>query len=278
MTPLDGTLVEVEGIVVGDFQDGSDKDLNGFFLQEETADEDSDPDTSEGIFVFDNNASPSVDVSLFQKVKVVGTVSEFFDKTQIVADTVEITDSGDFSADITVATVTLGSSLGTQQDSDADPDEFVPALEPYESMLVSFDQKLFVTEMFNLDRFNEIRVSEGDPRPYQFTQMNPPDDAGYLAHLQDVASRTVVYDDGRTTQNPPVDLFGSLFTTANFVRMGDSVTGMTGGKLLLCPACMIGLNSLPFGTNPQYWTTTLGPFVYTLSIAQTLLSRYVDIF
>ena len=77
-SPLVGSLVVVEGIVVGDFQDGfgANGDLNGFFVQEEDADADADPLTSEGIFVFDGG-SPSVDVQNGDVVRVEGTVSEF---------------------------------------------------------------------------------------------------------------------------------------------------------------------------------------------------------
>jgi len=41
-SPLEGSIVVVEGIVVGDFQDdfGAHGDLNGFFVQEEDADAD----------------------------------------------------------------------------------------------------------------------------------------------------------------------------------------------------------------------------------------------
>ena len=42
----------VEGVVVGDFQAQGSGELRGFFLQEEDADADADPQTSEGIFVF----------------------------------------------------------------------------------------------------------------------------------------------------------------------------------------------------------------------------------
>jgi predicted extracellular nuclease len=42
--------------ITGDFQDGDldeKRNLNGFFLQEEDSDADGNPDTSEGIFVYD---------------------------------------------------------------------------------------------------------------------------------------------------------------------------------------------------------------------------------
>ena len=49
-TPLNGSAVTIEGVVVGDYQGAGQ--FGGFYVQEETADADADPQTSEGIFVF----------------------------------------------------------------------------------------------------------------------------------------------------------------------------------------------------------------------------------
>src|SRR5205085_7555822 len=57
-TPIPGATVTVEGVVTGNFQ-ASDR-LRGFFVQEEDADVDADPNTSEGIFVFCNACSTPV--------------------------------------------------------------------------------------------------------------------------------------------------------------------------------------------------------------------------
>ena len=46
----DGAVVTIEGVVVGDYQGPGE--FNGYYLQEEAADVDADPLTSEGIFVF----------------------------------------------------------------------------------------------------------------------------------------------------------------------------------------------------------------------------------
>ena len=73
-------------MVTGDFQPiPNDNRLSGFFLQEEDADVDADPNTSEGIFVF-CSACPT-NVAEGQIVQVTGTVSEFFGSTQITATT-----------------------------------------------------------------------------------------------------------------------------------------------------------------------------------------------
>lgn len=49
-TPIPGSTVAVEGVVIGDYQ--ATTQLSGFFLEEEDADHDADPATSEGVFVF----------------------------------------------------------------------------------------------------------------------------------------------------------------------------------------------------------------------------------
>ena len=67
-----GQTVEVEGIVVGDFQ--ASTQLRGFYLQEPDATWDSDPTTSEGIFIFDNLIG--ADVSIGDRVRVRGLVTE----------------------------------------------------------------------------------------------------------------------------------------------------------------------------------------------------------
>ena len=72
-SPVAGTVVTVQGVVVGDHQ-GSGA-LQGFFVQEEDADADADPATSEGLFVF--QGSSGADVAAGDVVRVTGTVTEF---------------------------------------------------------------------------------------------------------------------------------------------------------------------------------------------------------
>jgi uncharacterized protein len=67
-----GSTVTVAGIVTGIKQGGS----GGFFVQEEVADYDSNPNTSEGIFVFTAGAVPA-GVVIGNRVAVTGTVAEF---------------------------------------------------------------------------------------------------------------------------------------------------------------------------------------------------------
>ena len=68
-SPIVGSVVTTRGIVTG-------VTANGFFLQEEDANYDADPATSEGIFVFTSSAPPAA-AAFTARVQVTGTVSEF---------------------------------------------------------------------------------------------------------------------------------------------------------------------------------------------------------
>lgn len=224
-SPLEGTVVTIEAVVVGDYQNGfgADGDLDGFFLQEEDADADGDPLTSEGIFVFEGS-SPAIDVAVGDTVRVTGTVSEFFGKTQISAGSVEVLSSG--AALPTAASVVFPVAGVQTYGSGA----FTANLEAYEGMRVTIPQGMLVTELFNLDRFGEYRIASS--RFEQFSQSNAPDAAGYLAHLQALARATVGIDDGLGIQNPfPVKVIDGndgLLTKTDAFGMGDTLTNVTG--------------------------------------------------
>lgn len=223
-SPLLDELVMIEGIVVGDFQAGgagSDGSVNGFYVQEEDADADANPATSEGIFVFDG-FNPATDVATGDKVRVSGSVTEFFGETQVSASTVEIVASGRL---LPAAANVLLPTANVVPNADGRP---IGDLEAYEGMRVRFADALTVGEYFNLDRFGEIRLSQGG-RLNQFTQVNAPDAAGFVAHLDDVASRTIMLDDGFTVQNPdPIRYPAPGLSTANAMRGGDQVFNLTG--------------------------------------------------
>ena len=213
-SPLVGTTVAIEGIVVGDFQDdvGSNGDLNGFFVQEEDADADSDPMTSEGIFVF-NGSNPGVDVQIGDLVRVEGGVSEFFDQTQITSfDGVEVLSSDNPLP--TAASLSL-------------PVSSIDDFEPYEGMYVTFPQALVITEYFNFDRFGEIILSS--ERLLQPTAVVEPGSAANDAAAAN-ALDGITLDDGRTSQNPDPAIHpnGAEFDLDNLFRGGDSVQNVTG--------------------------------------------------
>jgi predicted extracellular nuclease len=107
-------------------------------------------------------------------------------------------------------------------------------------MLVKFTDTLTITEMYNLARFNEIKLVQG-ARPYTYTQKNAPSAASYDAHIKELGARRITYDDGLSLQNKLIcnlDGFGNLdgngtcvsggFNTDNSPRMGDTVVDLMG--------------------------------------------------
>jgi len=227
VSPLVGEVVTIEGIVVGDFQEGDSDDgrnLSGFFVQEETSDEDGDAASSEGIFVLDNDLG--VDVALGDMVRVTGTVDQYFGETQLdTVTSVEIIAS-DLLGAVTPATIALSE---IEQVTQAQGGAYQPDLEAYEGMLVSFSDTLQITEQFQLDRFNEIKLVAGQ-RPVQFTQDNTPDSEQFLAAQQALGARRITYDDGLNTQNATINnLDGfAIYSELAAKRMGDTVSNLTG--------------------------------------------------
>jgi uncharacterized repeat protein (TIGR01451 family) len=229
-TPIPGATVTVEGIVTANFQ-GTTK-LRGFFLQEEDADADADPATSEGIFIF--CSSCPTPVAEGQKVKVTGVVSENFNMTEITAATapsIVVTNAGNNLASVTPAAITLPIAGVV--------DDFYEARE---GMLVTFTNTLSVAEYFELGRFGQIVLTQGG-RPFQFTEQNPPSVAGYTAHLDALSRREVILDDDNNAQeaylSSPDGSQAIFYPRANggfsvgtqgtdFFRGGDLVNGLTG--------------------------------------------------
>ena len=223
-SPIVGSTVTVEAVVTGDFQDGvgTHGDLNGFYLQDAAGD--GDPATSDGIFVFDGS-NPDVDVNVGDLVRVTGTVTEFFGETQISAPGAGAVENLG-PAPMSVAPTDIAfPAAGTRTNSRG---EVIADLEAVEGMLVRVPGTLTVSELFQLDRFGEMLLAQGG-RFTQFTQTNIPDPSGFQLHIENVARRSLIIDDGLTVQNPdPIRYPAPGLTTANAVRMGDTITGLTG--------------------------------------------------
>ncbi len=205
-SPLDGyTDLLIEGVVVGDFQDTT-TELGGFFVQEEDADADADPATSEGIFVYDDGFG--VDVNLGDVVRVQGDVQEYFGLTEFTnVDSVQVQASG---AAVSPAAVSL-------------PLSAVEYLERFEGMSLDAPGVLYATETYNLGRYGEVWVSVGG-RLYNPTNLVSPG-APALA-LQDLNDRSrLLVDDGSRVQNPATVPYLAADDT---LRLGDVVSGLVG--------------------------------------------------
>ena len=220
VSPMEGQSVTVRGIVTGDFQeDDADtgRNLGGFYMQDGPPD--GDLATSDGIFVFDGN-NPPVDVDAGDLVEVRGRVTEYFGETQLNAEAVSVVGRGSV---LPIPVVLPTTSFVTNEDGD-----LVADLERYEGMLVTFEDTLTVTEVRNLGRFGEIRLSQGG-RLYQFTNDNPPDVAGYQAHRENNARRSIRLDDGLRIQNPAQTPYLEAGNSPNYaLRVGDTIEGLTG--------------------------------------------------
>ncbi len=230
-SPEDGNVHTIEGIVVGDFQEGDngataelpdyDSDLDGFYIQEESADQDNDPATSEGIFVFTGDASTTVpDVGAGEIVRVTGEVTEFNDLTELTS----------VSAITSCGSGTLPTPEDIQLPVDPRSD-----LERYEGMLVRFPQTLVIAEYFNFDRFGEIVLAlpldnpENLERPFRPTSyIDPGPEVNPVAEA--IELRRITLDDARTSQNPDPARHpnGAEFTLGNHFRGGDTVQNAVG--------------------------------------------------
>ena len=246
-SPLVGQTVTVEGVVVGDFQyedeDGSDTggsesdtldtanldaddgDLGGFYVQEEAGDVDSDPTTSEGLFVY----APNLDaesVSVGDRVRVTGQVTEYETSggaslTQL-ADVTDVSVIGKAELPAPVVVTLPLTSRG--------------ALEPLEGMRVTLPQTLVISETYNYDRFGEIVSSlplpEDESRAYTPTSYLDPDtqrDAVSGAEKA-AALRRITLDDGQSAQNafPARHPNGEPLGENNLFRAGDTLSNIVG--------------------------------------------------
>lgn len=207
-SPLVGQSVTVEAVVIADFQGGTQ--LRGFFIQEEDADQDHDPLTSEGVFVFDS--SSPVDVNVGDLVSVTGTVTEYFGLTEITNVSVEIINNTNPLPTVTNIELPFAST---------------DYLERLEGMFVQLPQTLTVTENYNLGRYGEVWLSSGG-RLMAPTNVALP---GIDALAQQAANdlNRLLLDDFSTIQNPDPIIYPTPQLTAfNTLRSGDSVSGTTG--------------------------------------------------
>lgn len=219
-SPMVGQTVTVTGLVTGDFQDGdsdADRNLGGFYLQD--APPDFDLGTSDGIFVFDGS-SPAVDINAGNLVEVQGEVTEHFGETQINLTSVRVVGAGS----VIPTPINLPVS-GTTSNSDGD---IIADLERFEGMYVEFTDPLTVTDLWNLERYGAVTLSEGG-RLYQFTNGNAPDAAGYTAHTEMNARRSIELDDGLRVQSPDDIRYLDAGNSADYsIRAGDRLADLVG--------------------------------------------------
>lgn len=220
MSPLDGQIVDIEGVVVGDFQNGVVGELGGFFIQEEDGEADANPMTSEGIFVFAPNNMVTVNVG--DVIRVRGTVDEFFELT-------EITDVTDLAlCSMPPRGAIRGGMMATPATFNL-PFSGLLELESLEGMAVTLPQTLSITDVFNAVQFGEFQISNG--RLFTPTQIVLPGvDANNQQMLNDM--NRILVDDGRNGTNQQPFVVGrddvNPLNAGNPIRNGYTLTGLNG--------------------------------------------------
>ncbi len=226
-----GSIREVEGVVVGDFQTSAA--LRGYFMQDATGD--GDAATSDGIFVYDGS-SPAVDLSVGDAVRVRAAVTEFWGMTELT-NVVSVMICG---TDSVAATPLL---LPVAASSD---------FEALEGMLVVLPQTLYASGNFNLARYGEVDLSVDGPLDSPTNVVAPGAPAIALQDLNNLSR--IQMDDGRTSQNVVPTPYVGVDDT---LRTGDSVTGVTAalgysfGAYELHPTSAVGFvreNDRPVGS------------------------------
>ena len=219
-SPLEGSIVSISGIVTGDFQNGdadATRDLGGFFVQQ--SDPDTDPATSEGVFVFDGE-QPGTDVAVGDRLRVEGRVTEFFGETQVRASNVRIIGEGSIepvNVRLPAAAVTLNSD-----------DMLIADLESFEGMLIRLPQAMTVGNLYRLEQYGEVALTQGG-RHYSYTMQNQPDIKGYAAHVSAHAAATLLLDDGHRKANAtPTPYLTAGDMPGYSLRVGDQVPGLVG--------------------------------------------------
>ncbi|NRQ42740.1 ExeM/NucH family extracellular endonuclease [Rheinheimera sp. YQF-2] len=204
VSPLVGQVVQVEAIVTQTLPG-----LRGYTIQAPLAEQDNDPATSEGVFVYVN--STDIAITAGQRVRLLATVAEFNGHTQLTN---------------VAASLDCGSSELPAPTPFALPVSSLAQLEAVEGMLVSFAQPLTVNDTFTLGRFGELTLANG--RRYTPTQVVSPGPEA-IALAAEHALNKIVLDDASSVQNPETVPYptGGL-SAANVVRSGDTVLNLTG--------------------------------------------------
>jgi uncharacterized protein len=215
-TPLDGQTVVTRGVVTTDFTSGGESGIpanqgfRGFHIEAIEDDRDDDPDTSEGIFIFDGSGTFEPEIGTL--VHVEGTAGEAFNITQVDADRIALCDDapGDLPP---AATLPLPTPVD-QRDAE---------FERLESMRVTHPE-LTVVEFFQIERFGEIRLSSGGVLQNPTNVVAPDDDEAYNAIAEFNSANNIVLDDGRSGQNlDPLP----YVTPGDTLRIGDQAIDET---------------------------------------------------
>jgi predicted extracellular nuclease len=225
-SPIAGTPVTTEGVVVGDNEGPITSGIQGFYIQGMDAGADANPDTSEGIFVFTGDADNGLAAG--DVVRIRGVARERFNQTAITGANNNTTPVAGYN----IVTCATGVSVTATDVLLPFVTSAANSLERYEGMLVRFPQELVIAEYFNYDRFGELVLAlplEGETRPFTPTAVEEPGPDA-LQRAQDNLLSRITLDDGLGSQNPEVTRHpnGDPFSLDNRFRGGDTVANTIG--------------------------------------------------
>ena len=201
--------VVVEAIVTAN----ASQRLKGFFIQEPQTNEDNEPLTSEGVFVY----SQKPELKPGDRVRIRGRVQEHYGQTQLVPEKIDLCGK-DALDQVRIAKPPRNINL--------------QKLERYEGMLVNFSGKnaLTVTKNYSFDyasRRNTMDLSHGGPL-FKPTQLHPPLSKGakLLAAANNQNRITLITDEKRQTKGR-IHYYPSFGPTIHYIRGGDTITNLT---------------------------------------------------
>ncbi|WP_077343210.1 ExeM/NucH family extracellular endonuclease [Pseudocolwellia agarivorans] len=202
-----GETKTIEGVVTSTVAS-----INGYFVQEELTDQDLSDETSEGLFVFDENLATTGMPAIGHKVRVQGVVKEAFNRTQLTASTAYV--------DCGVGEIIAPQDISLPVDNISD-------WESVEGMLINVTHNLQVSDSYNLTRFGELSLSNG--RLLKATNVYAPNSPQAIALTERNSRNTILLDDKNSQQNPEVVSFPApSLSYINTVRLGDSISNLTG--------------------------------------------------
>ncbi len=213
-----GSSVVIEGVIVGDYRTDEGA-WAGFFVQEQDAETDGDPSTSEGIFV--RSGDQFLQGGEGSVVRVAGTVAEPNGVTSI--DPVDWVEPCDGRTGVTPATLELPVS--------ADFASVSHYYERFEGMWVRVGGSLTVTGQYELGRNGQLQLSAGGRlRHYGQDGERPLGLAGWAAWQEADRRRAIRLDDFSTagTAGPVHYPQPGGYSADHWIRLGATVDDLSG--------------------------------------------------
>jgi len=219
-----GNSYIVQGMLTG-CQPG----LNGFMLQATRPEEmDSDPATSEGLFVYYGSLPANLPGFMAGGACPVGTTYQVTGKVTEYRGQTELSNANTYTVVYSGGTLPAPVQIKL-------PVASLDVWERYEGMIVEVSSatpggKLVVSDNYNLGRYGQVTLAP-DTLQVQYTETNAPGKAGFDAYNAQLKLSQILLDDAAGPQNPTGGLVGrggQPLSAANPLRAGDYTDRIVG--------------------------------------------------